>query len=94
MFVNENDWIANKLSLKYIPQGLIDNMAALVQIMAGHLTGAKPSLSDALLVCCTDAYMRELIHVSLGDVMVIYGLSSCTSREIARMWMSWDTVAD
>ena len=39
---NENFRIANKISLRYIPQGLIDNESALVQIMAWCLTGNKP----------------------------------------------------
>ena len=32
--LNENFQILNKISLKYVPLGLIDNMTALVQIMA------------------------------------------------------------
>ena len=28
--MNENFWILNKISLRYVAQGLIDNMAALV----------------------------------------------------------------
>ena len=34
IFLRENFWILNKISLKYVPDDLIDNMAALVQIMA------------------------------------------------------------
>ena len=34
-------WISNKISLKYIPYCLIDNMGSLVQIMAWHWTGAN-----------------------------------------------------
>ena len=33
---NENFGILNKISLKYGPQGLFDNMAILVQIMAWY----------------------------------------------------------
>ena len=33
IFLNENLWILKKISLKYVPYGLIGNMAALVQIM-------------------------------------------------------------
>ena len=57
IFLNGNFWIQNKISLRYVPQGLIDNMAALVQIMAWHLLGAKP-LSEPMLVCFTDAYVQ------------------------------------
>ena len=55
---NENCWISNKISLEHVPQGLIDNMAALVQVMALRRTGDKP-LSEPMLVCCTDAYKRH-----------------------------------
>ena len=58
IFFNESVWILNEISLKYIPWGLIYNMAALVQIMAWHWTGDKP-LSEAMLVCCTDAYRHH-----------------------------------
>ena len=27
VFFNENVWILNKISLKYVPKGLIDNLA-------------------------------------------------------------------
>ena len=57
-FLNENRWILKKISLIYVPDGLISNMAALVQIMAWCQTGDKP-LSEPMLVCCTDAYMRH-----------------------------------
>ena len=56
--LNENLKILNEISLKYVPQVLIDNMAVLVQLMACRQTCDKP-LSEAMLVCCTDAYMRQ-----------------------------------
>ena len=47
--LKENFWILNKISLKYIPKGVIDNMAALVQIMAWCRPGDKP-LSEPMMV--------------------------------------------
>ena len=61
-FLNENIWIANKISLKYVPYGLID-MSALVQIMAWRRPGDKP-LSKAMLIQFTDAHMRHLGEMS------------------------------
>ena len=55
--LNENFWIWNKISLKYVPLGLIDNMAALVQVMAWRQPGDMP-LSEAMFV-------YWCIHVSL-----------------------------
>ena len=42
IFLNKNIWIAIKISLKFVPKGLIDNIPALVQIMAWRRSGAKP----------------------------------------------------
>ena len=56
IFLKENIWISNKISLKYVPWGLIDNMAALFQIMAWHCSGDKP-LSEPMLTQFADAYM-------------------------------------
>ena len=58
IFLNENIWISNKISLKYVPWGVIDNMAALVQIMAWCRPGVKP-LSESMMNKFTDAYMRH-----------------------------------
>ena len=45
---NKNFRILNKILLKYVPWGLIDNMVALAQITAWHRTGDKP-LSEAMI---------------------------------------------
>ena len=34
IFLNENVWISIKISLKFVPKGPINNIPALVQIMA------------------------------------------------------------
>ena len=38
IFMNENDTISAKISLKFVPKGPINNIPALVQIMAWRLT--------------------------------------------------------
>ena len=58
IFLNENIWISNRIPLKYVPWGLIDNMSALVQIMAWRYSGDKP-LSEPMLTQFTDAYIRH-----------------------------------
>ena len=47
-FVNENCCIFDKISLKFIPKGPINNIAALVQIMAWHWPGNTP-LSEPMM---------------------------------------------
>ena len=49
IFLNENVWIPIKISLKFVPQGPINNIQALVQIMAWRRPGDKP-LSGPLMV--------------------------------------------
>ena len=63
IFLNVNFRVSNKISLKYVPWGLINNMTALVQIMAWRRIGDKP-LSEAMLVCFIDAYMRHSASMS------------------------------
>ena len=49
IFLNENVWIFIDISLKFIPKGPIDNIPALVQIMAWRRSGDKP-LSEPMVV--------------------------------------------
>ena len=49
IFMNENDSIVIKISLKFIPKGPINNIPALVQIMAWRRLGDKP-LSEPMMV--------------------------------------------
>ena len=42
IFMNEKFCISIRISLKFIRKHPIDNKSALVQVMAWHLTGAKP----------------------------------------------------
>ena len=58
IFLNENIWISNEISLKYVPWGIIDNISELVQIMAWRRSGDKP-LSEPMLTQFTDAYKRH-----------------------------------
>ena len=58
IFLNENVIISIKISLKFIPKGPINNIPALVQIMAWRQPGDKP-LSEP-----NPIYRR--IYVALG----------------------------
>ena len=49
IFLNENVWISLKIPLKFVPMGPINNIPALVQIMAWRRPGDKP-LSEPMLV--------------------------------------------
>ena len=49
IFLNENVWIEIKISLKFVPKVRINDIPALVQIMAWHQPGDKP-LSEPMMV--------------------------------------------
>ena len=49
IFLNGNVIISIKISLKFVPKGPINNIAALVQIMAWRRAGDKP-LSEPMMV--------------------------------------------
>ena len=49
IFLNENVWISLKISLKFVPNVRINNIPALVQIMAWRWQGDKP-LSEHMMV--------------------------------------------
>ena len=55
IFLNENDRILIRKSLKFVPIG---NKSALVQVMAWRQTGDKP-LPEPMQTHFTDAYMRH-----------------------------------
>ena len=49
ILLNENVWIPNKISMKFVPKGPINNIPSLVQIMAWRRPGDKP-LSEPMMV--------------------------------------------
>ena len=52
IFLNENVWIPIKISTEFVPKGPINNIPALVQIMAWRRPGDKP-LSEPMMVSLT-----------------------------------------
>ena len=72
IFFNENEWILLKISLKFVPKGQINNIPALVQIMAWRRPGDKP-LSEPMMVslpthiCITwPQWVKHLCHLTVG----------------------------
>ena len=57
IFLNQNVWIPLNISLKFVLKVRINNMPALVQIMAWRRPGGKP-LSEAMIV-----YLRISIYI-------------------------------
>ena len=68
IFFNENVWISIKISLKFVSKGPINNIPALVKIMAWRRSGDKP-LSEPMMVslpthiCVTrPQWVNKVIH--------------------------------
>ena len=75
IFLNGNVWILVKISLKYVPNGPINNIPALVQIMAWRRSGDKP-LSEPMMaglpmMTGLPLGLNELTDRPLGDVAII-----------------------
>ena len=62
-FFNEDLWISIKISLKFVPKGPIDNIPALVQIMAWHQPGDNSS-SEPMMTYVANAYMHHSASMS------------------------------
>ena len=56
--MNEKLGILIQISVQFFSKGLIDNIEALVQVMAWRRTGDKP-VPEPVLIQFTDAYMRH-----------------------------------
>ena len=63
IFLNENIRISIKISLKFVPKGLINNIPALVLIMAWGRPGDKP-LSEPMMI-------RSLTHICVIRLTII-----------------------
>ena len=58
IFPNENVWFSIKISLKIVPKSPMNNIPALIQIMAWRPSGDKP-LSEPMMALFTDTYLRH-----------------------------------
>ena len=73
IFVNENVWISLEISLNYVPNVPINNIPALVQILAWRRSGDKP-LSEPMLVsllthiCVTrPQWVNNQVYITNGN---------------------------
>ena len=82
IFLNENVWISIEVSLKFVPNGSINNVPALVQIMACRLTGAN--LNQWWLV-------HWRIYASLGLNELINVIRTYSTGYMSRIWTIYIT---
>ena len=96
IFLIENVWISIKISLKFVPKGPINNIPALVQIMAWRRLGDKP-LSETMLasllthICVTrPQWVNETELISTrprNDSWIYHPVSYCD------FWIQWRSYA-
>ena len=67
IFFNENVWISINISLKFVPTGPINNIPALVQIMAWRHPGDKPF--SLLTYLCITRHMSVTWDQSIYDLL-------------------------
>ena len=83
IFLNENVWISIKISLKFVPKGSIENIPALVQIMAWRRPGDKP-LSELMMVnllthiCVTRPQWVNILRLEQRGLHFIENILKCT----------------
>ena len=92
VLLNENVWISIKISLKFLPNGPINNVPALVPIMTWRRPGDKPS-SEPMMVsllthtCATRPqwvkYMNYHFFSSLHDIF-----PSCAHVQVVYVFIS------
>ena len=85
IFLNENEWISIKISLKFVPKDQINNIPSLVSIMAWRRPGDKP-LSEAMMasllthICV--ARPRWVKGVGVGGLLKENGLGRSKKKNL------------
>ena len=75
IFLNENVYISINISLKFVPKGPINNIPALVPIMAWRRSGDKP-LSEPMMasllthICVTRPQWVKLINLTSNRAVI------------------------
>ena len=84
IFLNEKVWFPIKISLEFAPEGLINNIPALVQIMAWRRPGDKPLSAPMMAslpthICVARPqwvnvqtfYIKEIMHTYNGGGFIL-----------------------
>ena len=89
ILLNENVWISTNIPLKFVPKGQINNILALVQIMAWRRPGDKP-LSEPMVVSL-------LTHICVTRPQWINNPSNAPFlteyKSVAISWLGYKTVS-
>ena len=86
IFLSESVWIPIKISMKFVPKGPINNIPALVQIMAWRRPGNKP-LSEPMMVSLR-------MHICVTRPQWVNRLSSQNQIDLSCNFLTeaWDEI--
>ena len=91
IFLNENIRISIKTSLKFVPGGSINNIPALVQIMAWHRPGDKPLSEPMMIILLTHICVTRPQWVNSlwpSDTIWQHRSMSTPTQVMAKCWMT------
>ena len=101
IFLNESIRISIEISLKFVPKGPINNIRALVQIMAWRRPGDKP-LSESMLFCLlthlcvtrpqwvkTAICVNTVLYIVLGKSKLVQWLVAWRHNTLPELMLSY-----
>ena len=92
IFLNEYVWIPIKISLRIVPKGPINNIPALIQIMAWRRSGDKPLSEPIIASLPTHICVARPQWVNLVTTQCFNGFMQKRHNSIASNW-SYVTLA-
>ena len=81
IFLDENVWISITISLKFVPKVRINNILALVQIMAWRRPGDKPLSKTMMVALPTHIYITRPQWVNLVLIFII----KCSNNSVCEV---------
>ena len=91
-FYHENFWISIKISMKFVPKGLINNIPALLQILAWRRPGDKP-LSEPMMVSSpTHIYLTRpqwVNNIPVSFITLSLHTSVCVTPRPNDIYVFW-----
>ena len=88
IFLNENAWISIKISLKFVPKVRINNIPALVQIMAWRRPGGKPLSEPMMVSLLTHICVTRPQWVNVTSLSRNQSYNCPSVNEIKRIWVN------
>ena len=86
IFLNENVWIPINISLKFVPKCPINNIPALVQIMAWRRPGDKPLSEPMMVILKTHICVTRPQWVNMKPDQTGDWLSTFTEMDMSQFW--------